>query len=636
MSVAVAVSTSSALSSRIWSRTTVVLAIVLFVLAALPRTIAVTTAPMQADEKHWVLRADLLSKRLVKRSPHYSTHLAHPGVFPAAILMSGQVAVKIYAKATHALSLPPLSRPALIGARLGNALFSSVLPSLLFLLLLPWTSRSLAFAIGTVVAFGPRNIDLSTIAHIDTIFGVVTTLTIITYLSALRWESRGLKFLSGVLFGLCILSKPTCVSLIPAFAFAKSILRWRWPETYKEAPVTWSDVWVVLTALAVFVGGYTRLWHHHRPYPQWEGIDRAIPEYLYQLGMNLRSGPPLYALVVVLTLSALVVGRKLVRVARLVWVDHLLAVSAVIALAWALMPAAFENLTLYYMRVFALTGVTHRSFHGAVPPVPGGYLTLALVDLPPLIVISALLTPLLLIPRIRRVLTESEQQLWVMACSTALIWILFLSASSKQAWRYAIPVAPQIYIIAAFTLCALGRAMNTPRLPIALLLLGQAKAFYRGYPNWDLYQSPLAPPAQLAYEIGVFHPRTPQLDALRFLGERQREGRKKVHVTVFGDGKTLTAESGRWVGEAAPHIKLGYFREGIADYVLVQGNIKVTDANFQKYLAHEPVYVARAKGVPVISIYDVALSLDRQTTDAVQPSNVDENSNLGTQAPDLE
>jgi hypothetical protein len=105
---------------------------------------------------------------------------------------------------------------------------------------------------------------------------------------------------------------------------------------------------------------------------------------------------------------------------------------------------------------------------------------------------------------------------------------------------------------------------------------------------------------------------------------------------VFGDGKTLTAESGRWVGEAAPHIKLGYFREGIADYILVQGNIKVTDANFQKYLAHEPLYVARAKGVPVISIYDVALSLDRETKDAVQHSNVDENSNLGTQAPDLE
>lgn len=618
------------------SRTTVVLAILLFVLAALPRIMAVSTAPMQADEKHWVMRADLLSKRLAKLSPNYSTHLAHPGVFPAAVLMSGQVAIKIYSKASHAISLPSIPRDPLTGARLANALFSSVLPSLLFLLLIPWTSRAIAFSIGTLLAFGPRNIDLSTIAHIDTIFGVVTTLTIITYLSALRWSNERLKILSGVLFGLCILSKPTCVSLIPAFALAKTILRWRWPETYKEAAVTWSDVWVVLIALTVFVGGYTRLWHHHRPYPQWEGIDRAIPEYLYSVGMTLRSGLPLYALIVVLALSALVVGRKLVRGTRLVWVDHLLAIGAAIAFAWTIMPAAFENLTLYYMRVFALTGATHRSFHGTTPPVPGGYLTLGLIDLPPLIVISALLTPLLFIPRMRRVLTDSEQQLWVMACCTAFIWIIFLSTSSKQAWRYAVPVAPQIYIIASFTLCALGRAIDTPRLPIALLLLGQAKAFYRGYPNWDLYQSPLAPPAQLAYEIGVFHPRAPQVDALRFLGERQRESREKVQVTVFGDGKTLTAESERWLGESAPHIKFGYFREGIADYVLVQGNIKVIDANFQKYLTREPVYVARAKGVPVISIYDIAPSIGREPRDVVQPSKMDENSNLDTQAPDLE
>jgi hypothetical protein len=349
--------------------------------------------------------------------------------------------------------------------------------------------------------------------------------------------------------------------------------------------------------------------------------------------MNLRSGLPLYATIVVLTLSALVVGRKLVRGVRLVWVEHLLAIAATVALGWVVMPAAFENLTLYYMRVFALTGATHRSFHGTVPPVPGGYLTLALVDLPPLIVISAFLTPLLLIPRIRRMLTESEQQLWVMACCTALVWILFLSTSSKQAWRYAIPVAPQIYIIASFTLCALGRAIDTPRLPIALLLLGQAKALYRGYPNWDLYQSPLAPPARLAYEIGVFHPRSGQLEALRFLGEQQRERAKKIHVTVFGDGKTLTAESERWLGASAAHIKLGYYREGRADYVLVQGNIKVTDVHFQKYLEAEPVYIARAKGVPVISIYAASPATTHKPRDETHPLNSDEHSSIGTLPP---
>ncbi|MEN9845615.1 MAG: Dolichyl-phosphate-mannose-protein mannosyltransferase [Pseudomonadota bacterium] len=577
-----------------------------------------------------------MHRRIAKQWWHYSTHLGHPGVFPAAVLMTGQVAAKVYSKASNLITGSPAPVAYLTASRLANALFSSLLPCLIFLFLLPWTSRSVAFCVGLLLALGPRMIDLSTIAHIDVIFAVVTTTTIMSYLAALRWRSAGLKLVAGFLFGLCILSKPTAIALIPAFMLAKTILRYRWPDTYKEFPIAWSDVWSALVGLTVFVGGYTRIWYHARPYPEWVGIDRTIPTFLYTMGRDLQSGLPALALITTVVVIAFILGRKLYNRIPLTGIDHLVGLGAVVTSAWALMPPAFENLTVYYMRVFALTGAVHRSFHGSVPPVPGGYFTLALVDIPPVVVLSTLLMPLLFIPRVRRTLTESEQQLWIMASCAAFIWILFLSTSSKQAWRYAIPVAPQIYSIGTLSLCAVGRFIGTPRLPFVLLILGQVKAVYRGYPYWDLYQSIFAPPPQLSYQIGAFHPRTGQIEAVQFLGEQSRQQAKKIYVTVFGDGKTLTSEADRWLGDRAHHLYFGYYREDRADYVLVQGNIKIRDVVFEKYLASQPVYVARPKGVPLITIYAVKREAVAASTHEVPSSTTVEDRNPNSPAPDLE
>jgi hypothetical protein len=151
-----------------------------------------------------------------------------------------------------------------------------------------------------------------------------------------------------------------------------------------------------------------------------------------------------------------------------------------------------------------------------------------------------------------------------------------------------------------------------------LLILAQCKAVYRAYPHWDLYQSLFAPPPQLSYEIGAFHPRTGQVEALRFFAEQSRQRHKKIYVTVFGDGKTLTAEADRWLGERANHLFFGYYREDRADYVLVQGHHKVVDSRFERYLSHEPVYVALAKGVPFIKIYEVTREIAPLTPDMGQ------------------
>lgn len=596
---------SEQLSSRWRCRTSFFLAVLLIILAALPRISGIVVAPMQTDEIHWSLRAELLHNRVKRLSKNFSTHLGHPGVFPAFVLMAGQVAANKFTKGVELIKGSHEETSSLVGARLGNAAFSSLLPCIVFLFLLNWTRKSESFCVGVLLALGPRAIDLSQIAHIDTIFSVVVTLTVMTYLTALRANSIRLKFAAGVLFGLCLLSKPTCIALIPAFMVAKAILRLRWPETFKEGPIAWSDVWVGFTALLVFVLGYTRMWHHHIAYPQWEGIDRTIPEYLFSVGSALSHGILGIGLVAVLILSIVHLIKTWRSGRALSWVEQTIALVSFVALAWIAMPQAFENLALYFMRVFALTSVKHVSFRGITPPIPGGYITLASADLPPVVLISVFLMPLLFIPAIRRTLSSSEQQLWVMASVVSIVWILFLSTSSKQAWRYALPVAPQIYIIACLSLCALGRFIQSPKVPLVLLLLGQVKAVYRAYPHWDLYQSPFAPPPPVAAQLGIFHPRTGQREALLYLMSEAKKRGQEVHVTVFGDGKLLARENSRWFGRDAHWVSFGYYRQNKAEFLLVQGTSQVNDSVYQRYISETPAFVSRVKDVPVATIWEV-------------------------------
>jgi len=347
------------------------------------------------------------------------------------------------------------------------------------------------------------------------------------------------------------------------------------------------------------------MWHHAKKFPEWSALDRAMPEYIYSLGMNLRGGLVGVTLVAII----LIIAGRLMWKARchvpLSWRDQTLAIFGFVTACWLAAPQVFENLTLYFSRIYALPAIPHVSFKGVVHPIPGGYLTLACINLPPLVLISLLLTPLLFVPTIRKKLTSSEQQLCVMSAIVSVLWILLLSSSSKQAWRYTLPVASFLYIIASLSLCAVGRCLDTPRLPLILLLLGQAKAVYRGYPNWDLYQSPFAPTPKIAARLGAFHPRTGQLEALNYLITEAKNRQRELRVTLIGDGRTLASEAVRWFGKDAHWIRLGYYREEVADFLLIQRNVKFEDSQYKKYLSYQPIFESVVKEVPVAGVYAI-------------------------------
>lgn len=587
-------------------RLTLVLACLLLVLGILPRIEGVVRSPMQADEKHWVTRAETLLTRFNRNSRQPTSHLGHPGVFPTIVLATGRQLGRLWTPDPPPEGLVTSFSIQLTNARLGNAYFSGLLPCLVFLALLAYTGAAEAFCVGVLLALSPNLIDLGQLAHIDTIHAVAATATIFTYLAAIRRGQVRYKIAAGIFFGLCLLSKPTSIALIPAFLVAKVLLKRLWPEQFKEHVVAWSDIWTGLISLATFVLFYSRMWHHAGDYPQWVGLDRRTPELLHNAGAALSHEPILFLTVAILLSVIVRQTVTYVRKTPRAWIDNLLSVLATLVAWWTLFPKNFENLALYWTRVFALSSVQHESFQGIAPPIPGGYIALAIADLPPLVIITLAFLPLTLIPKVRRTLSESEKQVALMAFIVSIAWLCLLSASSKQAWRYAMSIVPQLYILACLVLSAFGRTMNCRRVFLSALVGTQIISTASAYPTWDLYHSPLAPPPAVALEIGLFHPRTGQVDALRYLADEAKKRGRPVKVVVFADSKMLILEARKWLGKDALGLHLGYYRESQADFILVPGLSKISNPSFEKYNLQQPVFVAAQKGIPVMRIYGIS------------------------------
>jgi hypothetical protein len=574
---------------------------------------------MQPDEKHWVNRTDVMITRIKRHSRQPTSHLGHPGVFPAIVLATGRKLGRIWNPDPPPGGLVDSFSTQLTNTRLGNAYFSGLLPCLVFLILLAYTGVAEALCVGLLLALTPNLIDLGQVAHIDTIHAVAATATIFSYFAAIRRGQRRFKVAAGLFFGLCLLSKPTSIALIPGFVVAKALLKKFWPQQFQEPFIAWSDVWTGLISLGMLVLLYSRMWHHGGDYPQWIGLDRHFPELLHKMGTSLGEMPYLLPTASLLLTVCFRQVIKYLRKTPRAWIDQLISVVATIVMWWALFPKNFENLALYWMRVFSLSSVEHQSFQGIAPSIPGGYISLAIADLPPLVIITLALLPLTLIPKVRRALSDSEKQLMILAVIVSVVWILLLSTSSKQAWRYAMSVVPQLYIVACLALAAFGRALHSRRFFLSALVVTQIIATASAYPAWDLYQSPLSPPPMTALEIGLFHPRTGQVETLRFLADEAKKRGRPVKVAVFGDSQMLTLEARKWLGKDAAGIHLGYYRESQADFVLVPGLSKVSNPFFEKYTLNEPVFVAAPKGFPVMRVYAVSLTNSARSTAKEEP-----------------
>jgi hypothetical protein len=344
----------------------------LFMVALLPRILSLAAGPLQADERHWDARTDKVLEKLHSDPLHATSHLGHPGVLPALVMSGSKAAYILADRIIGSAEARALLIDSLGAARLGNALFSSLLPPVLFFVLLQWTGLYEALTIALLAALSPRAIDLSRIAHVDTIHGVVVVATVFAYLTALRLDKIRFKVLAGICFGLCLLTKPTSIALVPALLISKLLLARLWPATFVQRGFSWSDLWMGILSLVVFIALYTRMWNHGESFIEWVNVSHAGPHGLYQLGLSLRSGP-LAALVSAFLLCGVLTQSVRWRSLKQLDARWHLTTLAILVVAWLVVfPASCENLLRYWMRVFNLTSVKHQSFAGATPPPAGG------------------------------------------------------------------------------------------------------------------------------------------------------------------------------------------------------------------------------------------------------------------------
>lgn len=592
---------------RIGGRVAAALVGIVLLVAIVPRLIGICGGSLHADEKHWDERAHGIIENLKSDPLRVTSHLAHPGVVPAFIMATGQVLASRYNILTGAQPSDDRFLDTLSGARIANAVFSSLLPVLLLLVLLSWTGPAEAFCLALVLALSPRFIDLSRIAHVDTIHGVFVCATVFLYLRSLQCGDRRWTFFAGVGFGLCLLCKPTSIALIPGLFMGKVLLARMWPQQFTQRWASWSDVWLAVTALAVFVLLYSRMWHHGELFPQWRAVSHAGPHVLYRIGRQL--GSDAFGSLSVLGLGAVLVwqGYSARRRELQPWYWHCATLAVVLLLSLTLFPAVWENLVRYWMRVFNLTSVKHESFAGAVAPPVGGYLTLMLVELPPLVLMGTVLSPLCLLRPLRASLKPSEQQLMLLSAVVFLVWMMFLSSSAKQSYRYIMAVVPFVYIVGCFTLFAVGRIAGKAVVPIAALITLQSVSAIATYPQWDLYQSAFARLVSPSLRLELLRPRSGQHDVLAVLREEAAKRGHPLFVTVLGDGDVMAKEAARNSISSQGRVSMwfGYFPEYSADFLLVQDYLKREDSLWSKHLEAGPRFQYRSNGLTLLSLYEV-------------------------------
>jgi hypothetical protein len=204
--------------------------------------------------------------------------------------------------------------------------------------------------------------------------------------------------------------------------------------------------------------------------------------------------------------------------------------------------------------------------------------------------IGVLLLPLLVVPAIRRMLRPSEQQLVLVSAAVFACWVAFLSASSKQAWRYVIAVAPFCYVVGVLVLCAVGRQCRAAQIPLLVLVLCQCGAAIQSYPAWDLYQSSFASVLDTGVRKKLVRVRSGQQEALSFLIREAKQEQREVFVSVLGDGDVFQREAARSFGADKKLLRIGYLPEYASDYLLVQSAFEVTDPQWARHTSSEPVF----------------------------------------------
>ena len=583
------------------------LAIFLYTTAVGVRLYSIDEIGLQSDERHWIARSYELYQKARTDIRHSTSHLPHPGVTAAVVMAAGHfVREKVNIK-RNCGSDKKCQLHILDASRISIILFVSLLIPILFLGTIHLIAPGWAFLSALLVALDPRVIGYTRIAHIDGMLTLFVCATILSYLNAMRRDSNWWRFVSGVCWGCCLLTKPTGALVLPILICYRFI---RWIRLKCRVPlIEWKDIWLVVIAHIVFVAGFTRLWELESHY-----ATRLLAYWVFEYGMPLKQYESVLLITALgfafLTTALFFCWRQTGN--RLCFHSaNLLAVLGMLGGTFSFFPVILRNLILYWTWVSGLSGVKHEAFgrlnDSTYAP---GYILIVGTEIPEAIVILFALGVLYFMVRLVR--TRSEDSLALLSCLliAVVFWLVFLERSQKQALRYVLPVIPFVYVFAVYavrSVADLARSRLFSLFLAGILCCYQGSTFMSWQPYVHSYFNRFIGGLPGAQDRGIHYFFTGQIPAIEYLVDRSIVSRQPVYVTVVGDMKTAEGVLNKYWPEYNDILHFGFYPSRTANYLLMFPSHKEYVSEMYEDLLNnsKPVFTVPFQNTTVAEIYEI-------------------------------
>ncbi len=603
----------------------IVIAILLYCLALVLRLNGVFYDEPQTDEYLWLKRSKGVLIRLESDPLRATTHLGHPGIVPALVMAASEVLVpQVFSEDSN---IGRQLHKSLFSARVACAIVASLAAPILFLGFFALIGFEASLLAALLLLFDPRFIGLSRIAHLDAILLVLSLISVVAYIHSELKRSTKLKLVAGVFWGLAVATKPTAVALIFVFIVFKAI-RAAYSRDWQELRIRWSDIWAVVVGHLVMAAIYTRLWVHNSDYRWRLKIGFPLASDIYQIGRFFQEHYFVSIMVTLLLIAlCLITARKLKGVKQLVETRFSLWLFMLIGflILW-IIPQVIENFMRFWKWTSGLSHQVHHSFNKVLPPPEGGYWLEFLSVLPELTLFGiGVSLVLLLIAALQANL--KKLQYYFLAAAWIVIWLGLLSVSSKQSWRYAIPVMPAVAILAAGGLhciyCFLMKFGRSSKyllvkkvasirgpwkgasLILLLVVLPNIWILSYWHPHYSEYFNRVTGSVSSALERGHVFNFIGEEEAYLFLRKQCLPG-KTIKVALFGSATNMALiEKYRFTEKGPGCMLFGYFWPEQCDYALrftSHHSLVPVIPWFQEFKRKKPVFEYEFDGVSLNQI----------------------------------
>lgn len=551
------------------------LALLLFLIALSFRLPGLSKATLQVDEIHWKNRSEQVLDVYSRGDwRHLTGFLPHPGVPPAILMAASQQIARIWNARHgddpgHAKHIDPYT-----ASRAACAFTVAVFVPLLFLLLYPLIGVSASLLTALLFAVDPNVVGVSRLAHLDAVMAAFVVTSAVLYFRGVEAQSLPLKILSGLFWGLALVTKPTAVALPVAFFVYRGCRVLNRERTGEQGLFHWSDLWALLVGHLIFAAVYTRMWSHSSEYHWKFQMHSSFADAVWGASHFLNG----YAVAASLLLAALAVcliwkawrryagGEALTAQG---WAYGVAAVATLLLLLATAAPAVLENFVYFWMRVSGLHSVVHESIGYVAAAMPGGYAEILFRRLPTPTVLLALIGGYLSLKSLRG--NDRCARFQLFAIVVLLVWIALLSTSQKQAFRYLVPVTPFLFFFASIPIVRLQARMRLAVPAVSfLLVVFAARSFWALFPDTLIHYNSLSGGLQTAFDRGVPIPIAGSREAIQFLRETYSIDRAHpMTVGAVAEIDALEHEDRRFFHDDAESLRFRMLTKNLFDEVVL-------------------------------------------------------------------